>query len=169
MQSSICLISSSSHSPPSSALKEEGEARPGWWRRWGVFSPITPSGTITPVTFRNLTFSPGGVKRRGATWSSLVGPAEQQLFLPAVLVTAAAPAATNNSTNSFLSSQTPDKECVGLIPSFQISCVVNLFIYSGCCENAVTVFYYLCFPLDGCSYSFDLFLERSTKHVLLFS
>lgn len=34
---------------------------------WDVFSPIMPSGTITPVTFRNLTFSPGGAERRGTS------------------------------------------------------------------------------------------------------
>lgn len=56
---------------------EEGEG-------WVVFSPIMPSGTITPVTFRNMTFSPGGVERRAAAAAaSPVGAAEQQqLFLP---------------------------------------------------------------------------------------
>lgn len=29
----------------------------------GIFSPITPPGKITPVTFRNLTFSPGGAEK----------------------------------------------------------------------------------------------------------
>lgn len=47
--------------PPSSALRGDSA---GMVEGWGVFSPIMPSGTFTPVTFRNLTFSPGGVERR---------------------------------------------------------------------------------------------------------
>jgi len=41
----------------------------------GIFSPIMPSGAITPVTFRNLTFSPGGAEKRRRR-------SERQLSLP---------------------------------------------------------------------------------------
>lgn len=47
--------------PPPAIICSWGEAVV---EGWGVFSPIIPSGTITPVTFRNLTFSPGGAERR---------------------------------------------------------------------------------------------------------
>lgn len=105
-----------------------GETGLGWWRGGGVSSPIMPSGTITPVTFRNLTFSPGGVERRGRSAVVVVGRTGWATAIsPAVLVTAA-PAATDNS----LFSQTQDGECVGLILSFWIGWVVCLF---GCTKQ----------------------------------
>lgn len=89
--------STSTSTLPSSALRGD---RAGMVEGWGVFSPIMPSGTITPVTFRDLTFSPGGVERRGAVGSGRTGWAIA--ISPVVLVTAAAPAATttNNSSSS---------------------------------------------------------------------
>ena len=72
---------------------------------WGIFSPIMPSGTITAVTFRNLTFSPGGVERRGT--ASTVGPAEQQLFLPLSWLLLLPP-----------TTHTQDSKCDGSVLSF---------------------------------------------------
>lgn len=51
MQSSVCLIST----PP--LCHHQGGCRAVMVEGWGVYSPIMPSGTIMPVTFRNLTFS----------------------------------------------------------------------------------------------------------------